>query len=162
MTQAGLEASDGEYDYAIWGDGMFMLRHPTDGEITYTRNGRFSLSSRQDGFYLASDSGCLVLDENQQPIKLEDGVLSALPGIFKAENTDGILSVGNSEYQFRAKNGQVTLATDSQLMEGYLELSNVDLTAEFTGLIEAQRAYGFALKMVQTSDEVEQTIVNLR
>jgi flagellar basal-body rod protein FlgG len=47
-------------------------------------------------------------------------------------------------------------------MEGYLEVSNVDLTAEFTGLIEAQRAYGFALKMVQTSDEVEQTIVNLR
>jgi flagellar basal-body rod protein FlgG len=103
-----------------------------------------------------------VLDENQQPIKVEDGELSALPGIFKAENNDGIFSVGNTEFQFLAKNGQVTISQDAQLMQGYLEVSNVDLTAEFTGLIEAQRAYGFALKMVQTSDEVEQTIVNLR
>ena len=41
-------------------------------------------------------------------------------------------------------------------------MSNADLAEEYTKVIEAQRAYGLALKMVQTSDEVESTINGLR
>ena len=47
-------------------------------------------------------------------------------------------------------------------MRGYLEMSNADLAEEMTKVIECQRAYGMALKMVQTSDEVETTINSLR
>ena len=47
-------------------------------------------------------------------------------------------------------------------MQGALEGSNVDLAESFTKVIEAQRAYSMALKMVQTSDEIENTIINLR
>ena len=41
-------------------------------------------------------------------------------------------------------------------------MSNVDLGTELVKVIEAQRAYGVALKMVMTSDEIEQTINGLR
>ena len=43
-----------------------------------------------------------------------------------------------------------------------LESSNVDLAEEMTKVIESQRAYSMALKMVQTSDEIETVINNLR
>ena len=47
-------------------------------------------------------------------------------------------------------------------MQGCIERSNVELADEITKVIEAQRAYGAALKMVTTSDEIENTINNLR
>ena len=44
---------------------------------------------------------------------------------------------------------------------GYLESSNADLATELTGVIEAQRSYSYALKMVTTADEVETTVNGL-
>ena len=48
-----------------------------------------------------------------------------------------------------------------KVRRGYLEVSNVDLAQELVKVIESQRAYSYALKMVQTSDEIEQTINGL-
>lgn len=48
------------------------------------------------------------------------------------------------------------------LTRGALESSGTDLAKEMTHLIESQRAFSYALKMVQTSDEVEGTINQLR
>ena len=59
------------------------------------------------------------------------------------------------------KNGDLYLGT-GKVKRGYLELSNVDLTQEFIKVIESQRAYSYALRMVQTTDEIEQTINGLR
>lgn len=50
----------------------------------------------------------------------------------------------------------------SKLRQGMLEMSNVDLAKEMVDVIEAQRAYSMALKMMTTSDEIETTINNLR
>jgi flagellar basal-body rod protein FlgG len=59
------------------------------------------------------------------------------------------------------KNGGLRVG-DGTLVRGMLESSNVDLAEEMTKVIESQRAYSMALKMVQTSDEIETVINNLR
>jgi flagellar basal-body rod protein FlgG len=59
------------------------------------------------------------------------------------------------------KNGNLWYG-DGKLVQGCVERSNADLADELTKVIEAQRAYGAALKMVITSDEIESTINNLR
>ena len=59
------------------------------------------------------------------------------------------------------KNGSIR-TSESKVMRGYLEMSNADLAEEMTKVIESQRAYGMALKMVQVSDEIETTINSLR
>ena len=59
------------------------------------------------------------------------------------------------------KNGNLTLAS-GKLIQGYLEGSNVDLADEMTKVIETQRSYSMALKMMTTSDEIESTINSLR
>ena len=64
--------TDGEFDYTILDDGFFMLLSPVTGEVTYSRNGHFSMSQRGDQFYLVNDNGNLVLDQNQNPIIVGD------------------------------------------------------------------------------------------
>lgn len=49
----------------------------------------------------------------------------------------------------------------AQVLRGYLEASNADLGFEIGKVIEAQRAYSYALRMVTTADEVENTVNGL-
>ena len=46
--------------------------------------------------------------------------------------------------------------------QGYLENSNVDLANELSKVIESQRSFTYALKMIQASDEIETTVNDLR
>lgn len=149
-------------DYGIIGEGFFMLRDPASGEISYTRNGHFSASQRADGMYLITDDGKLVLDANRNPIRVVDREAAVQPGVFTFVNTNGMLASGDNEFTPVGKNGAPILVTDPNIRNGYLEMSNVDLAEEYAKVIESSRAYSYALKMVQTSDEVEQTINSLR
>ena len=163
FTSGGMTASaEGGYNYYIDGDGFFMVKDQITGEISYTRAGNFSLSVKGDEVNLITDNRKLVLEENRNPVQLVEGKLTAKPGIFKFQNTNDMQAAGFSEYIPVAKNGEPQLAEDSKLIENYLELSNVDLAKEMSDMIITSRAYSYALKMVQTSDEVQQTINGLR
>lgn len=158
----GFVPSEGNYDYAIIEKGFFMLRSPITGEITYTRNGHFSLSKRGDEFYLVNDTGNFVLDQNQNPILVTDGELGGEIGVFGFDVLDGMLSVGNNEFSPVAKNGAPYLIPGAKMRDHTLEMSGVDTADEMTRTIEAQRAYSLALRMVTTSDEIMGTINTLR
>ncbi len=159
----GVQPGAGGFDYAIDGEGFFMLRNQVDGSITYTRAGNFSLSLHDDGdFYLITDTKKLVLDRNQNPIRYIDGELTGIPGVYTFENTNGMLSVGSTEFQPVAKNGAPMLRQEGNLIDGYVEMSNVNMAQELSDTVIASRAYSYALKMITTSDEIEQTINGLR
>ena len=70
--------------------------------------------------------------------------------------------MGNNEFAAGDVNGQPALSENARLLEGYLEQSNVNLADEMAKTIEGSRAYSYMLKMIQTADEVEQTINGLR
>ena len=76
-------------------------------------------------------------------------------------NYDGMEHVGDTMFRAVDKNGGIRVS-DGEARQGFLEMSNADLAEEMTKVIESQRAYGMALKMVQTSDEIETTINGLR
>lgn len=158
----GIVTSEGDYDYAIVEKGFFMLRSPITGEITYSRNGRFSLSKRGTEFYLVNDAGNFVLDQNRNPILVTDGELGGEIGVFGFDVLDGMMSVGNNEFSPVAKNGAPYLIPGARLQDHALEMSGVDTAEEITRTIEAQRAYSLALRMVTTSDEIMGTINTLR
>ena len=81
-------------------------------------------------------------------------------GVFDYRIYDGIQHADSGRFLPVDKNGDLYLGT-GKVKRGYLELSNVDLTQEFIKVIESQRAYSYALRMVQTTDEIEQTINGL-
>ncbi len=163
FTVASALSTDEAHKYAILGEGFFVVQNPINGGVTYTRDGNFILSNRNDGYYLSTDTGKPILDENGALILLlEDGTLSAKPAVYTFDNTDGMLSVSETEFVPIEKNGQPQLVQDAKLLEKHLEMSNVDLATEMANTIETSRAYGYVLKMMQTADEVQETINNLR
>ena len=165
FSPKGLITTEDKFDYAINGKGFFMLRSPITNEITYSRNGHFSMSKRGNEFYLVNDNGNFVLDANRNPIRVLDGnagELSGQIGVYGFNILDGMQSTGNNEFVPVLKNGEPFLMRDAKLIDHALEMSGVDVADDFTRMIEAQRAYSYALKMVQTSDEVVNTINTLR
>ena len=75
-----------------------------------------------------------------------------------------LVSKGDNEFAIRAGDSKNVdkLLEKPVLEQGTLEASGTDMAKEMTRLIESQRAFTYALKMVQTSDEVEGTINQLR
>ncbi len=51
---------------------------------------------------------------------------------------------------------------NGRIISGSIEMSNVDLTNEFANMITTQRAFQAASKLITTSDEILQDIVNLK
>lgn len=150
------------YSYAIGGPGFFGLYNPETEQITYTRNGAFNLSWKDDKFYLAAEGGKYVIDSNQNPIEVENEDDKLDIGVFDFIQKNGMMNSGGNEFTPVGKNGQVYTIKDPVVNKGVLEASNVDLAEEFGNVIESQKAYSYALKMLQTSDEIEGIYNNLR
>jgi flagellar hook protein FlgE len=101
-------------------------------------------------------------------------------GIVLPENPAGLRKVGGSIYEMTTNadgdgslgvmNGNVFTYTDIQsvkdakteVVSGQLEMSNVDLTEEFTEMIVAQRGFQANSRIITTSDEILQEVVNLK
>ncbi|ADL05971.1 flagellar hook-basal body protein [Lacrimispora saccharolytica] len=173
-----------EHDYAIAGEGFFMLKDPVTGEVSYSRDGRFQLSRMEDKFYLVNSDNKRVLNMDQEEIsydvkpatypgseeeteeeetELEEGEHDPRAiGVYTFARRDGMESQGDNVFSVTEKNGEPILLENAKVVKRALEESGVDFAQEMTRMIEAQRAYSYALKMVQTSDEVEATINTLR
>lgn len=163
-------------DYMIDGEGFFALVDLATGEVTFTRDGSFIMSERlvdtgevdEEGepilekvYNLSDGNGRFVLNQQGGLIEMTDPNAMQPVGIFDYSNYNGMLKMGENRFLPVDKNGGLWIGTGT-LIQGALELSNADLGDEFTKVIEAQRAYGLALKVVQTSDEIETTINSLR
>lgn len=170
------------FDFGIDGDGFFALFDPDTREISYTRDGSFMMAQffippdenaepEKDGeepqptevWRLSDNEGRCVLDPQGNFIVIDPENRGAplTLGVFDFAIHEGMEHADSSRFLATERNGQLYLGT-GQVKQGLLEMSNTDLAQEFIKVIEAQRAYGFALKMMQTSDEIETTINGLR
>ncbi|MDO8106116.1 flagellar hook protein FlgE [Isoptericola sp. b441] len=82
-------------------------------------------------------------------------------------NPGGLEKAGGSSYRTTVNSGAAQVGTPGSngrgtLTGGALEMSNVDLSAEFTSLIIAQRGFQANSRVITTSDEVLQELVNLK
>ena len=173
FSEGALVPSERTYDYAIVGDGFFGLLDPQTNEVSYTRKGSFSLSGFQrpgedsslEQVYMLSDGyGRFVLNKDGLPIEVsEKDSPGNLPiAVYGFDNTNGMRPLGTNRYVPVDKNGAPRILEGAKVEQGVIEASNSDLATELTKVIESQRTYSYALKMVQTSDEVESTINGLR
>jgi flagellar hook protein FlgE len=82
-------------------------------------------------------------------------------------NVNGLEKVGDSMFRSTVNSGlpQVGVAGTGGLgvmTSGTLEMSNVDLAQEFTNLVIAQRGFQANSRVITTSDELLQELVNLK
>lgn len=175
-TQGNIAPTGRSQDYAIRGDGYFAVVDLTTNEVTFTRNGAFEVTyyerytGRDDENgnpiietvnTLTDGEGRFVLGRNGNIITVHNREEMQNIGIFDYGNYDGMLHQSGTEFLPVDKNGNLYFGT-GELVQGVLENSNVDLAESITKVIEAQRAYTMALKMIQTSEEIEDTINRLR
>lgn len=169
FSMAPIEETGRDQDYAIEGEGFFALYNPGTGEISFTRDGSFTVTSYQvadeddnlrEVYYLTDGEGRQVLNTTGYPIVVEDATAEQPVGVFTLQYKDGLQHLDSGRFLAGDKNGSVWIGS-SPVRRGYLETANVDLGYELGKVIEAQRGYSLVLKMVTTADEVETTINNL-
>ncbi|AQU77995.1 flagellar basal body rod protein FlgG [Planococcus faecalis] len=179
-------------DLAIMGDGFFVVQDPkaTAPAGQYlTRAGNFTVTAAGDlvtaqGYKVLNNAGNTIkinastyssfsINREGQIIgkKISDGkdenLIGGLIGVAAPANPEGLSKIGGSLYQMTASAGndmKLGSATDAktEIGSGMLEMSNVDLTEEFTEMIIAQRGFQANSKTITTSDEILQEIMNLK
>lgn len=191
FRQGSMLASENPTSFAISGDGFFALRG-ADGETYYTRNGNFNFTTAQNGMMLANSDGLPVLDTSGNPIilgtqytasKIEidsegqilypDANNNMQPigvqiGLYQFTNPSGLEKVDSTLYSVTAASGAaINEATNnnvkkSEVVQGYLEGSSVQVADEMVNLIVAQRAYEMNSKAITTTDEMLQQANQLK
>jgi flagellar basal-body rod protein FlgG len=184
LTETGLTT-----DLAIDGQGYFEVELPRENEndppkTAYTRSGSFSLDGNgnlvdKNGNRLRTVPENLQLSENnfvvdtQGRIMRKDGSNSAEVGkinLYTVDSAESLQSIGNSLYTVKTTeiNGNIIpveipyQTQDANIMQGFLEMSNVDITKEMTDMIITQRAFELSSRAMKTGDEMWGMANNLR
>jgi flagellar hook protein FlgE len=82
-------------------------------------------------------------------------------------NPEGLMRQGGNAFTTSPNSGTPVIGTPGngsrgQISSGYLEMSNVDLGQEFTNMITAERGFQASSRVITTSDEILQELVNLK
>jgi flagellar hook protein FlgE len=98
-----------------------------------------------------------------------NGITQVLGQIQLADfnNPEGLDRVGDNAYTTTANSGAAVLGfagegSVSSIASGALEMSNVDLAQEFTNMIIAQRGFQANSRVISTTDQLMQDLVNLK
>ena len=83
------------------------------------------------------------------------------------QNPSGLMQVGNSLFQVSNNSGDPLVGAPGDegmgsIIPSSLEMSNVDLSEEFTDMIVTQRGFQANSRIITTSDEMLQELVNLK
>ena len=127
-----------------------------------------AVAASQDG-YTAGDLDQIVIDDRGVITGFfTNGINQTLAQIALAgfNNPSGMLRAGDNMYQESANSGEPILgfsggSNQSTITPGALEMSNVDLSREFTAMIIAQRGFQANARVISTADEMLTELVNL-
>ena len=111
------------------------------------------------GYNIGADGTITGVDSSGNPITPTPPVQI---GLATFANPNGLEKAGDTEFVQTAASGPASSAGVGTITTGYLEMSNVDLSKELTNLIISERGFQANSKVITTSDEVLQTLVNLK
>lgn len=165
-SQGSFRVTDNTYDLGLSGKGFFALEFTnSQGEtsVKYTRAGDFTLTTEG---YLVNNDGAFLLDENSRRIQLNtlvDTRIDENGTIFQEDTEVATIQVADFDnYDYLKKYGEtffepVEGATmkpgDAKVIQGTLEMSNIQVVNEMVNLISITRAYETNQKIMQTYDE---------
>jgi len=154
-----------------------------DGSYGYTRDGSFRADDQgqlatNDGYLLDPLPGNIPADAKQITIT-DTGQVQVIVGnnttattvgqvnLFTFPNPAGLEPMGDNLWGKTPASGDEQQGAPGDVgfgivKSGWLEQSNVDAITEMVNMISAQRAYEFNSKSIQTSDEMLQTVNNLK
>lgn len=179
--QGDMNITENDYDLAIEGQGFFRIQMPS-GEDAYTRAGSFQVGP--DGQIVTMEGyvvgpGIAVPEGTRDVAINEQGQVQAVIDGDPAPQTVGQLelatflnpagleAIGDNLMLETAASGSANIGVPGsagfgRVMQGFLEMSNVNAVQEITALIQAQRAYEMNSKVITASDEMMRAAANVR
>lgn len=140
-SQGPLVRTGQRFDLALLGPGTFTVRG-ADGQTDHIRTGRFV---RDAHGRLCDDRGRNVLDRAGAPI-----MLSAVATV----DENGAIREGTRTV------GRIALPHGTTVHSGFLERPSVDAIAEMVAVLDAQRSFETAQKVMMTLDEARNKAAN--
>lgn len=179
--QGNISVTGNALDLAINGQGYFQVTLP-NGQTAYTRAGSFQLNAEgtvvtADGYQLNPG---ITVPQNAVDITVNPNgeVLVKLDGQVEPQNVGqiqlavfpnpaGLEAVGDNLLLETPASGQVIAGNPGapgigRVIQQALETSNVNIVSEITSLITAQRAYEMNSKVISTTDQMMQSVTQLR
>jgi flagellar basal-body rod protein FlgF len=170
-TQGTPKQTGGKFDLRINGDGFFKVRTPAG--TRYTRDGSFRLDAT--GRLVTAD-GYEVLGDGNAPVTINTAegsdVVIAGDGTITVNGTQAgritladfekpypLRKVGQNLFETTNEDAVETEST-SPIVQGSLEMSNVNVVEEMVALITNYRAYETAQHMTRLQDETVQQAIN--
>lgn len=143
--------------YSIDADGYINVVRE-DGKIGKLGMDMTIGSPTEGLYYLIDPTDPLVPAELNEAISLTTATVS---------NPAGLNKQGNTMFKESGNSGVPTIGRiqdieGGDVYAGVLEMSNVDLTEEFTEMIVAQRGFQANSRIISTSDSILEEIVNLK
>ncbi len=181
FAMGSLKQTNNPLDIAIKGNG-FIEVELANGEYAYTKAGRLRIDengflTNSEGLRLASNVQ-ISPDAQNVTIKENGNVFVTLPDspqllevgnieLVTFANVSGLSKLGNNLYSSTLESGQAIYQGTNELaggeiLQGYTEMSNVTLNEEMVNLMLAQRGYQLNARIIQVTDQVMETINNLR
>ncbi len=181
QLQGDFNATGNPLDLAIEGAGFFQVTLPS-GDLAYTRSGTFHLDAQ--GNLVTSDGDPLepsiTIPTGATSVTVgTDGTVSVtLAGQQAAQevgtiqmalfpNPGGLNSIGKNLFLVTTASGDPIVGTPGgseglgTIQQGMLEQSNVNVVDEFIQMILTQRAYEANSRVVNTADQMLQTLNNV-
>lgn len=161
QQQGTLTQTNGQFDFAIEGEGFFLIETPDGNHLTragnFTPNGEGELVT-PDGYRLLDGGGSpIFIPPDARSIAVSaDGTLSAdgVPqtqiGLYKPADPTDLDRKNGVRFQVR---GDVIPVENSAIMQGFVEDSNVNPVIEIARMIEVQRAYELGQGFLDKEDE---------
>jgi len=172
-SQGSFKNTSGSYDFALSGNGLFSISftNKTGQESTmYTRDGSFQMAQdgslvTKDGDFVLGQDGPIVLPTNATISVDETGGIYADGqyidqfAITDFEDNNYIEQYGENLYS--AVDGATKKDATATVMQGYLEMSNVNVVSEMVQMITISRAFESNQKVMNSIDETLQKAVTL-
>ncbi len=179
--QGNLQQTSNSLDLAIKGSGYFQVTLPS-GDTAYTRDGTFGLSPAgqivtADGYTVApgitipqNATDVSISAAGEVQVKLDGTTAPQTVGTLQLAafpNDAGLEARGDNLLMASGASGNAVTGTPGapgfgSVMQGFVESSNVNIVSEITNLISAQRAYEMNSRVITASDQMQQTLTNLR
>jgi len=166
LSQGPLDATHQDLDLAVLGEGFFQIL-TADG-ARYTRDGAFSRDAAgrlvtADGHFVLGEAGPVVVGDGQVAIA-QDGTVYVNQ---EAVNRVVLVRFAPDANIERAEDNLLSAdaveplpAVDTQIRQGFLERSNVDVSSSMVAMMTIQRTYEASQRILQMQDETLQRLID--
>jgi flagellar basal-body rod protein FlgG len=178
FLQGDLTQTQNPLDLAIQGQGFFQLIY--QGKQVYTRSGAFKTDNNgnvcdangnplQPAFTIPPNTVTITVESGGQLVAADSSgkqLASTQLQLFNFPNPAGLQSLGQNLFIASDGSGDPVQGNPGvdqfgTILQGYQEMSNVDVVEEMINMIMAQRSYEMGTKVIQASDQALQEANNL-